>query len=471
MKIKYLFFLLTIISVACKSQNINTGEKKNDPNAPQESYKTVMNEKFLSTINIPFDIAMSDVEKQINATTPSLIYEDNSLEDNNFDNFMCKVWKKGTITVTANPVDNSFNFVVPLKVWVKMGYKVLGLSIPPKESEFEFNLKFKTLFTILPNWTAQTQTTLTGYDWVTKPTLVFSGVSVPITPFVEKALDSRKDMLAKSIDDGVKKNIEVKKYVVQAWNSMLQPTLLSDKYRTWLKLTPIELQMTPLKTVNNRVAATIGLKAYTETVTGDKPVFQAVTSVPDLKVVPAVTENFQVGVLSEIPFSEAQKLTADTIVGQTFTFKDGKYKVEVTEIDIYGNEDQMVIKATLQGSMKGNIYFKGNPTFNPADTTVYLENFDYELKTKNLLLKMANWLFAGKLAKNMKEALTFKIAGQLAEVRKQVEGTLTNNKISKGVTLNGKLEDLMPSKVYLTSKGITAVTFAKGRMTLTVDGL
>ena len=352
-----------------------------------------------------------------------------------------------------------------------MGYKTIFGSIPPQEVTFEVALKFTTKFSIAPNWEAQTQTTLTGYDWITKPSLNFGGISVPITPLVENVLNSKKEMLAKQIDDGVRKNVEIKKYVVQAWNTAMQPTLLSEKYHTWLKVSPQELLMTPLKTVNNRVVASIGLKAFTETTTGEKPVIQTVTSVPNLQIVPAIPENFQIGIISEISFAEAAKLTADTIVGQSFTFKDGKYKVEVTDVDVYGNEGQLIIKAGLQGSMNGNIYFKGVPTYNPKDTTIYLENFDYDLKTKNILLKIGSWLFAGKLAKNMKEALTFKIADKLAETRKQIQASLSANKVAKGVIINGKIEELTPDKVYLSPNGIIAVTFAKGKMNLQVDGL
>jgi hypothetical protein len=455
------------------SQKINTGDKTQDANAPQESYQTIEKPRFLSTINIPFDVAMADVEKQINANLPlmpAMIYEDNSMEDNNGDNFMCKVWKRANISVVAQQ-DNLFNLNVPLKIWVKMGYKTLGLTIPPQETTFELVMKFQTRFSIDPTWQALTQTQLTGYEWITKPSLNFAGMNIPITPFVEKALNNNQSKFTKGIDEGVRKNVEIKKYVLQAWNTTLQPSLLSEKYRTWLKVTPVELQMTPFKTQNNRLVATIGLKAYTETLTGDKPIVTPASQIPNLSLVPQIADNFQVGVSSEIPFAEAARLSADTMVGQIFSFKDGKYKVEVTEIDVYGKDDQLVIKAGLTGNMKGNIYFKGVPTFNPSDTTVFLDKFDYDLQTKNILLKVGNWLFAGKLAKQMKEALTFKIAGQLRETRQQIQATLTRNQVAKGVLLQGKLDDFVFDKVFLTPRGISITTFVKGRVGLLVDGL
>ena len=91
--------------------------QKSNPEAPIENYlqDTVLVQKIPSNISIPFDIAMNDIEKQINATVSGLIYEDNSYTDDNNDNFKCKVWKKSNILVTA-ATNDVFDFTVPIKV-------------------------------------------------------------------------------------------------------------------------------------------------------------------------------------------------------------------------------------------------------------------------------------------------------------------------------------------------------------------
>ena len=184
-----------------------------------------------------------------------------------------------------------------------------------------------------------------------------------------------------------------------------------------------------------------------------------------------IADDFKVGIIAEIPLREAAKLTADTLIGQNFSFKEGKYNVGVTEIDIYGDQDKMVIKAGLKGSINGSIYYKGVPAYDPTTKSVYLQNFDYDLKTKNLLVSTANWFFQGKFAKNMKDALTFKIGGQIDEMKKQMQANLTNNKVAKGITLNGNISELTPDKVYLTPNSIIAVINANGKLDIKVDGL
>ncbi|MFD1818460.1 DUF4403 family protein [Pseudarcicella hirudinis] len=470
MKNLLIFSIAALILQSCASSK-NSTTQITDPKAPKEaySYNGKQVEKYLSTISVPFEISMTDVEKQINNNVKELIFEDNSMDDNNFDNFMCRVTKKQNISVTAE--NQSFVFNVPLKIWVKVGYKVMGISIPAQELNFEMNVKFGSQFSISPNWEANVKSYPIGYEWVKKPTIRLAGVDIPVGVLVEKALNSKQDAILKSLDEAVRKNVEIKKYVIQAWNTASQPYLLSEKYRTWLKVTPVDLVMTPITTVNNKVKATIGIHAYTETITGGKPVVQNVSAIPDLKPVPSVPEDFQVAIISDISLTEATKLTADTLVGQKFSFKEGKYNVEVTGVDIYGNQDKMIIKAGLKGSLNGNIYYKGIPAYNPANKTVYLENFDYDLETKNILIRTANWILQGKLGRNMKEALTFQMGGQIDEIKKQIQANLSNNKVAKGIVLNGKIEELSPDKVYLTPNSIIAVILAKGKLNLQVDGL
>ncbi|MBP6410443.1 MAG: DUF4403 family protein [Pseudarcicella sp.] len=472
----FLYFFIIVAFFSCKtSQNkgSQTGSSQSvssdSPKPPSEIYlyKNKMLEKKISTIAIPFEISKNAVEKQINANLKDLIFEDNSLEDNNLDNFMCKVWKRENISVSL--VDQAFQFDVPLKIWVKAGYKVFGMNIAPKEIEFDMNVIFSSKFTILPDWSAEVHSQFIRYDWVKKPTLKLGAIELPITSFVEKALNSKQETILHALDQSIKKNIEIKKHVLQAWNSIAEPRLLSEKYKTWLKITPLELMMSPIVASKETITSAIGLQVVTETITGAKPTVLPVTNIPNLKNVTTISDNFDVAIISEIPIKEATKLATDTLVGQNFSFKDGKYNVQITDIDIYGDKERLIIKTGLKGSVNGKMYFKGIPTYDPIARNIYLKDFDYELDTKSFLVKTASWIFQGKLAKNMQESMIFPIGGQIDDIKKQIQTQLTNNKISTGAVLTGNLLDLVPDKVYMTPNQIIAVINAKGKLKLKID--
>ncbi len=466
---KFLKYICLGIAILSCSKPVS---KQTNAEAPAENYKytekEVKAERYLSTLNLALNISLADIEKQINNQLKDLIFEDKSMEDNNNDQFMAKVWKREPIKTVAE--NNEILFKVPLKIWLKVGYKTLGMSIE-KETEFDFNVNFRSSFTISNKWEAITHTTLVNYEFITTPKVKLGPIDVPVTGMVKKALDAKAPEIIKALDNSIKEKIEVKKYILQAWNQAMQPYLVSEKYRTWFKVTPVEMQLSPITISNNMVKANIGLKAYTETVTGSKPIVNTVNTIPDLTLISKIFDDFQVGILSEISHSEAVKFAKDTMVGQRFEFQNGKYAVKVENIDIYGNENQLIIKTDLSGSLNGTIYFKGNPFYDEKTKSIKLANFDYHLKTKSLLANAANWLLGGKLAKTMQESLEIPVGSNIDDVKKQIQETLKNNHIKKGIILNGVINDLKPDKVYLTPTSIIVRVMATGKVGLKIEGM
>lgn len=444
--------------------------QKANPEAPEEKYlqDTVKVQKILSNISIPLDISMADIEKQINANIAGLIYEDNSYTDDNNDNFKCKVWKKSNIVISASTND-VFNLDVPIKVWAEKGIGAFGIMkyIP---IEFEMKLKFSTKFTIRPDWNVQTFTTPNGYEWITKPK-VNVGFDIPMDFIIGKIIENNHAKFAKSIDDAVEKNMTFKPYVIKAWNMALQPYLASEEYRAWVKITPLEILMTPLVAQGRNVKSVLGFRAYTETLIGEKPVIaKNVANVPNLKLVSSIPNDFQVGLMSDIPFVEAAQMAKKMFVGQQYDFKEGKYKIEITDLDIFGSNEYLVIKTDMKGSLKGTVYIKGIPVYNPERKQIVLSNTEFDIKTKNVLVKAASWLLEGKLVKMVQESFGVPVDELITYAKQNVEAAM-NTEYVKGVKLSGKIDQVLPDKVYLTPNSIVAVVLAKGKVELKVDGL
>ncbi len=459
-----------LIIIVFFSSFFNAKAQKANPEAPVEKYlqDSVRVQKVFSNISIPFDISMNDIERQINASITGLIYEDNSYTDEGNDNFKCKVWKKSNILITA-ATNDVFDFTVPIKVWAEKGIGAFGIMkyIP---IEFEMNLKFSTRFTIRTDWAVQTFTTPNGYEWITKPK-VNIGFDVPIDFIVGKIIDNNHTRFAKSIDDAVAKNLSIKPYVVQAWNAALQPYLVSEEYRTWVRITPLEIYMTPLVTAGRSVRSVLGIKAYTETITGEKPIVPSlVNTIPNLKLVSVIPNEFQVGLMSDVPFAEAASVAKKMFIGKTYDFRDGKYKIEITDLDIYGSNEFLVIKADVKGNLKGTIYIKGVPVYNQARKSIVLSNTHFDIKTKNILAKAAAWVLEGKMVKMIEEEYGLPVDELLTYAKQNVEAAM-NSEYRRGVKLKGKIESVSPDSVYLTPSSIIAVVLAKGKVELKVDGL
>ncbi|GAB2591856.1 DUF4403 family protein [Spirosoma areae] len=428
----------------------------------------VRNERFLSTVHVPVSIALSDVERQLNAQVNGLIYEDNSLTDNSNDQFMAKVWKRGTILVTAE--DSLFRFVVPLKIWAKAGVSVLGFT-QYKETEFEIDLRFKSKFDLDRDWAVNTQTQADGYGWVRRPTVSVVGLDIPITNIVGRLIDKNLGSITKTIDQQIRRNVDLRTPVLKAWNSLREPYLISEKYRTYLQAVPKRVLITPLRFEGRLIRATIGIEGYTLTTTGAKPDVRPAVSLPDLTVVSKVRDDFQIGLLSEATYPEAARLVADEFVGKSFSFSDNQYTITITSMDMYGQNESLIIKAGLKGTINGDIYLRGRPYYDANDQTISLKDLQYDLDTKNVLAQSASWLLKGTFARTLEKQLTIPVGSQIADMQKLLQTQLKNNQIAKGIVLNGHIDEIKPDQVYLTPTALLAVVNARGRIDIKVEGL
>lgn len=447
------------------------------PVAPVEKYlysdMQIQNEKHISVLNVPVEMPIAEFEKQINAQLQGLIYEDNSYEDEGNDNLKAKVWKLNDIRVTAQ--DSTFFFDVPLRIWVSAGYKVSPLGFTMSgymDTEFSLRIRFLSKVGVTPDWRVTTHTYVDSYDWISEPSIKVAGLTIPIKAMVSRLLNKNFEKITKAIDEQVSKNIDLKKYVQQAWDLARQPRLMSEEYQTWLVVVPTSVIMTPLAASNGLLKTTIGLKGYTQTVTAStRPETSADSKLPPLQMVDRVPDNFRVGLISRITYRDAARLASQKLVGETFKFSGDSYTVQITSIDMYGQDDKLIIKAGLKGSLNGYIYLRGLPHYDPETQLLSLKDMDYDLDTQNVIFRTASWLLQSTFSRMIQKRMVFPVGVQIAEARNKIQQALTHNLLSKGIDLNGTLNEIIPDRVYLTPGHIYSVVFATGKVNLRIEGL
>jgi hypothetical protein len=445
------------------------GCKTIEPNRPAENYFSGDPfKKEASILNIPVKFDLAQLENTVNSEIEGLLFENNLQEKNS--KLSLKVWKKSPIEVTA--VDDHFSIVVPLKVWAKAGlsFDNFGISFADeKETNFEMNLKFKTKISIDPDWNIQTVTQSDGFEWVIKPVIHLGPVKMPLETLLAGVISDQQNLVAQQLDREMRPNLDIKAQVLEAWVMLQTPYQVSKEYNVWLKVSPVEILMTPLSGSGSSSGFSFGIKAYTETFIGEEPEKTINPDLPAITIVDSISSQFNIGLSSKIPNDEINRLLAENFQDQTFSFNNNKYQVTITDLELYGSGNNLVIRAGLQGSINGNIYLKGTPAFSAVTQSLYLENFDFDLDTKSALIKTASWLMHGKLVEEFTNALTIPLGPQLAWATSLIDQNLNNVEIAPGIYVNGKLEELTPSGVFITEDFIIASIMAKGRADISIE--
>lgn len=403
----------------------------------------------------------------INATVKDLVYQDDSYTDNNNDQFKVKVWKTRPIRLVGGTSQNIL-IEVPLRIWAEKGIGTLGV-YSYQNTTFETVMSFNTSITFNNNWTISTTTRPNGFRWVSKPVLDYGKIQIPITSIVEKSLKEQQEKFSKTIDQQMTTQLNFQQYAVMAWNVFSQPFNISEEYNTWLKVSPISVNITPLKFYGNQIDTNIGIDVYSETFTGSKPAAtQPIKTVGNFTVSSALADQFLLQTTANIPFTEASNIARNMFLNKEYDVRGSKVKIK--DIRVYGIDDRVVIEAETEGYVNGRALISGIPVYDDAKKKIVLSNTKFNLKTANILQKTATLLFKGKIVKMIEDEYGIPTQDLELASKKSIEEAF-NKEYYKGLKMNGKVFSLKPGKILMNPSGITAVIDTNASLKLTVSGL
>ena len=423
-----------------------------------------------SFINIPISVKLKDIENQTNALLKGLIYEDNTIED---DDIEIKIWKLAPITIKndENSKGNKIKITLPLKAKIKyrVGTSTLGMNLYKTN---EFNLNGVVTLTSdlgLTNWQLKSKTDLKSLEWVESPSMVVFGKNVPVTYLINPAITIFKSKIEKSIDTSIEESMDFKPNVLSAIEKLTEPFKMSDDYESWLRIVPIEIYATDAKLEKDNVLLQMGMKCQMETIIGQQPKSKFDASKIVLKPVIKMPNHVTSNIIAISTYEDASKIMTKNFNGQEFS--SGSKKIVVQKVNIWHKNASMVIALDIVGSVNGTIYLSGIPKYDEQKREIYFEQLEYVLDTKNKLISTANWLAKGLILKRIQESCRYSIQPNIDEGRQTILSYLNNYSPMPGVFVNGKMDAFEFEKIQLTNNAILAFMKINGQISVTVNGL
>lgn len=416
---------------------------------------------------MPVTIPLSQISNIINASVKDLIYQDDSYTDNNNDQFKVKVWKTRPIRLVGGTNQNIL-IEVPLKIWAEKGIGTLGL-YTYQSTTFETVMSFNTSISLKNNWTILTQTHPNGFRWVTKPVLDFGKIEIPITSLVEKSLVEQQKKFCTTIDQQMAGQLNFQNYAVMAFNVFANPFQVSEEYNTWLKITPINVHITPLQFYANQINTRLGIDIYSETYTGRKPESsEFVKSASDFGFVASLEDQFLLQTTANVPFTEATTIARNMFLNKEYDVRGSSVKIK--DIKVYGEDNRVMVEAETEGYVNGTAYISGVPVYDESKKKIVLSETKFRLKTSNILQKTATLLFRGRIVKMIEEEYGIPTQDLENTSRKSIEEAF-NKEYYKGLKMSGKVFTLKPGNILMNPFGITAVIDTKATLKLIVNGI
>lgn len=461
MKLKRFFYHTGFIS----SLILLSGCASIKPEAPVEKYLEEIKKPQLSIIALPVNLEVADLEILINKQISGLIYEDNSLKDNGGDNLMVKAWKNGNIRLSM--IGNELRWTVPLKLWLKAGFKIekLGIALSDyREFNAEIVLNFKTKLDFTPDWKIKTNTIAESYEWIKAPSIKIGMIEFPITTIADYILKANLNVLGKELDKAASNYLDLGPYLTGLWKVMEEPIPIPGEQKIWIFAEPVDVLSLPIEGREGKIYFGTGIQSYLWCFINERPDFTVRKKIPPLKKVNTIPKESSINVSVDLPFSDIEKLANKEIVGKTF--ENGGRKITVQEVKLYGSDGNMIVETLVSGSIKGKLYFRGKARYQPEKVSIDITDFDFDIKTSNILHKSASWLFGSTIRNTISKHLSFPIKEQIEEIKKSVNSAANNYEIASGIKLKTELRDIIPGEITILPEKIRTQIQLSGNIEL-----
>lgn len=194
------------------------------------------------------------------------------------------------------------------------------------------------------------------------------------------------------------------------------------------------------------------------------------TIVPDLH---ALQNNggFSVSIEVVVHYEPLTKIIRSYLVNKRFEVSEGfiDKHVIVKNCQVYGGEsDNLIISVDFTGSHNGTVYFTGKPVCNGALKKLELQNFDYDLKTNDFLLKAVKWLFDKRISTEIKNRTVIDLSTYYVTAGNAINSWL-NKEWTKGISGSGSVTDMQITSVHAQQQHLLLRMTCTGNIGITVQ--
>ncbi len=445
--------ILLLFSFSCKTARA--------PLRPAASYEE-QKKTELSRINIPISMHIGQMETALNQEMDAIFVSDNRLFENGENDFELKVTKADRLRLDVTT--NAVSYSVPLDLFVKKDFGIGQLN-----ADGAVTLNFITNFMIQPDWTLKTETVLEEYDWIKQPKLDLGFIQLPIAAVANRLVDQSRTRISAIIDAQIRENFILKEYVSEAWNRLQQPIPASIENQLWVKMEPQSIGMTVLEKTDSLVSATLVIETLAQASIGNRPSETERIPLPEFVAVDQSAGDFSINLFTDIPLDSLRTLVKNNIVGETY--QSGKRSVTVEDLEIYGQNNKLVVNTILSGDYNGSIYMIGTPFFNEKNNQLEIDDLKYELTSKNFIQKSMGWLFQNKIEKTIEATMRYPLEENMNEYKAILNRALANYPITPGIILKGNMKDLSIGQTYVSEEFIHVVIRSDGQLELSLKDL
>lgn len=320
---------------------------------------------------------------------------------------------------------------------------------------------FVTQFRLLPDYRIAVTARLTDPVPLDKCEVCFFGKDI-----TKMVADQLKAEMAGSIADMQKQlqSLSLRSYLQTVWDTLQSPYPVPGF--GFLNMQPEALRISQATLRNDSMFFSLGISA--------RPELKQVSRVSK-KPLPNLTDfsqrgGFSLFIAQLLPYDSLNALINSKAGGKEFSVGKGLFRktIRIDSVRLLGGGEKIFIQVYVSRGVRGVVYLQGQPVWDPVDRVLDIKDIDYELKTKQVLVKSAAWLMDGTIEKKMNDYTRFNLGEKSDSLRISLQYQM-NRELTKGIQSRGIIEKMEVDKLIAQPDGIFIGGSLKGKLWLNID--
>jgi hypothetical protein len=329
-----------------------------------------------------------------------------------------------------------------------------GYSEPMRKVDVGYFSKIK----LLPNYRLSSQTKLEKFDPIDKCNISF--MNIDVTDKLMKVMREELSKAGKSVDSQLSA-YDLKPYLQDIWNKLFEAQAVGNY--GYFNINPEAISMSDLSMTGSKLNLKLGLRCRPIFSTSFVPVVAA--SLPNLSN-PTNQSGFKVYTDLVLKYNDLSRLINEKLAGYTYKYK--KKKLIVNSIHISGlSNSKLLLKLDFIGYRKGIIYLVGTPIFDVANNTISIPDLNFELKSRNVLLKSASWLLNEKITAKIKSSAVFDLNQMMQQYKGNINEQL-NKQLTENVSMKGVIDSINVQSLLTSSESVFLRVYSSGQLSISV---
>lgn len=430
-----------------------------------------------SEINIPIQVNLKPMyaiaEKSVDTVFKSVGYPDNWVQEG-CDTRYKYVFRRSPLQMKGVGNSLTIGFMGYYKIIGSTRICVKGTVVSPwtpacrcgfEEAERRVNVSFSSSVNLFPDYKVKLSVKRNEPEPLDKCEVCFWGQD--ITKQVMNGLAADLDLSKMEMEKNYG-SVDLKPYFQQVWNQM--NTVYDLNGLGWLKVNPQRFRVNNFFINNDSLNIFLGLSAK-PVISFEKPVAK-ISSVPNLGPF-SRQKGFSIFLDAVLNYDSLSAIINQQIAGKDFDFKKGfiKKKFIIDDVSVYGGGfEKLIIKVNFSGTNAGVVYLVGKPVYNKKEQTIEIQDIDFDIKSKNVLLGSADWLFNKKIIKEISKIARFELADYIDSAKATIN-TQLNQEWIKGTRSYGEIKDISLIGMYPLQQHLVIRSNCTGELSVKVESV